>query len=184
MECIANPILEGNFYASSKKNSFYNVKLNDEYLGLLQTNGTLIKTKIISIRDIIGCRCARRRKTVDEKCECHPKNRNVFSFFEGMPDEDDASSYLHIYAYVLKDFRLAKGQKRERFKITLRFRAYTRYEDNLKEAVKWKNTVKSLVDGKRWLNVSVVNGERCGNNFEKGKRSDFRFPIMRYLRTR
>lgn len=165
METIVDPILEGNFYASSKKSSFYQVKLNERYLGVVKSSGTIIKTKIISLHDVIGCRCLRRRKRVGEKCDCHPKQKNVFSFLENATDETDCSAYLHVYSYILKDFRISSGQRRERFKITLRFRQYTRYEDNLKEALKWKCVLKQLVAKSLWYNVlhrntdNVVPGE-------------------------
>lgn len=169
MESIVNPVLEGNFYTSSKKKSFYKVKLSENYLGLLKTNGSLIKTKIVSLQDIIGCKCARRRKNVSEKCECHPKN-NVFSFLENTVDENDISAYLHIYSYVLKDFIITSGQKRERFKITLRFRSFSHYEDNLKEALKWRNTVKELIEKTRWKSTLLRNIESYNETVtEKGK---------------
>ncbi|XKL63879.1 hypothetical protein PGB90_006243 [Kerria lacca] len=168
MESIVNPVLEGNFYTSSKKKSFYKVKLSENYLGLLKTNGSLIKTKIVSLQDIIGCKCARRRKNVSEKCECHPKN-NVFSFLENTVDENDISAYLHIYSYVLKDFIITSGQKRERFKITLRFRSFSHYEDNLKEALKWRNTVKELIEKTRWKSTLLRNIESYNETVtEKG----------------
>lgn len=163
MECIVNPILEGNFFASSKKNSFYKVKLDDQYLGIVKSNGTSIKTKIILMQDILGCKCTRRRKRIGEKCECHPDNKNVFSFLENTPDETDISAYLHIYSYILKDFKISSGQKRERFKITLRFRTFSRYEDNLKEALKWKTIIKQLVAKSHWHTVMFKNIQNTGD---------------------
>lgn len=159
MENIVNPILEGNFFASSKKNSFYKVKLDERYLGIVKSNGTSIKTRIISLKDVLGCKCTRRRKRIGEKCDCHPNNQNVFSFLENEPDETDISAYLHVYSYTLN----ASGQKRERFKITLRFRTFSRYEDNLKEAIKWKTTVKQLVTQSHWHAVMLKNVQKSGD---------------------
>ena len=168
---IINPILEGNFYTSPKKNSFYQVKVDENYLGLLNTNGNLIKTRMISIRDIVGCRCARRRKRIGENCECHPKSKNrVLSFLENTLDEQDVSAYLHIYSYIMKNSKTGSALKRESFKLTLRFRLFSSYEDNLKEAIKWRNTLKGLVEKMQWRNPLLKTVENYEDNDSKGNR--------------
>lgn len=168
-KAIMNPILEGNFYTSSKKNSFYQVKVDENYLGLLNTNGSLIKTRMISIRDILGCRCARRRKRIGENCECHPKGKNrVLSFLENTLDEQDNSAYLHIYSYIMKNSKTGSPQKRESFKLTLRFRLFSNYEDNMKEAMKWKNTLKQLVEKTQWRNPLLKSVENYDVDADKG----------------
>lgn len=145
MECVTNLILEASFHTTSKNNSSYTVTINEKCLCIVKTNGSGMKSKIISINDVIGSRCTRRRRRINEKCECHPNSTNVFTFLDNGVDSADVSAYLHIYTYLLKDFKITSGQKRERFEITLRFRLYARYEDNLKEAFKWKRIVKQLI---------------------------------------
>lgn len=157
METATSPVLEGNFYACSKKSSFYQVKLSERYLSLVKSSGTIIKTKIISLNDVVGCKCSRRRRRIGEKCDCHPKQKNIFSFMENTEDETDCSSYLHVYCYILKDFRIVSGQRRERFKITLKFRQYKSYEDNLKDALKWKFVLQQLIGKSLWYNVLFRN---------------------------
>lgn len=144
MECVT-PILEASFHTSSKNTSSYNVKINEKCICIIKTQKSGIKTKIIFINDVIGCRCTRKRRKLNEKCECHPNNTTVLSFFDNDVDANDTSAYLHIYTYILKDFMIGSGKKREQFKITLRFRLFSRYEDNLKEAMKWKNVIRQLV---------------------------------------
>lgn len=182
MEYIADPILMGNFYASSKKrNPSHVVLLNELYLGVFATSEFSTKT-VISVRDIIGCRCTRRRKRIDEKCVCNPNQKNIFSFLDNaMYDShtSDTSVYLHIYAYVLKKLKLSNGSKRERLKITLRFRSYANYEDNLKDALKWRETIKRLVQRTQWRSPLLQNVEEYASNVETGEKfyyqTNFRF---------
>ncbi|XP_065211930.1 sphingosine kinase 1-like isoform X2 [Planococcus citri] len=146
MESMMNPILEASFHTTSKNNASYKVLINEKYLCIVKTNGAGMKSKVILMDDVIGSRCTRRRRRINEKCECHPNSANVFTFLDhNGVDTTDVSAYLHIYTYTLKDFKITSGRKRERFEITLRFRLYTQYEDNLKEAFKWKKIVKQLI---------------------------------------
>ena len=63
-------------------------------------------------------------------------------------DEYDTSAYLYIYAYTLKRAKVAnKGsRRRERTTVTLRFRSFDRYEDNLREASRWRLAIKCLLN--------------------------------------
>lgn len=55
----AKPMLEETFYILSKKNCVYKVKLIEKGICLQKEYNGITKTEIISIDDIIGCRCMR-----------------------------------------------------------------------------------------------------------------------------
>lgn len=80
-------------------------------------------------------------------CSCkslaRPPPLRVVEESSGDRDESDTSAYLYIYAYVLK--RSRKGSKRERTTITLRFRSFDKYDDNNREAQRWRAAVKGLL---------------------------------------
>uniref|UniRef100_A0A0A9WQ72 Sphingosine kinase 1 n=4 Tax=Lygus hesperus TaxID=30085 RepID=A0A0A9WQ72_LYGHE len=143
-----SPTLEETFYILSKRNAVYRVKLSEKGLCMIKEVNGNVKTETIALEDIIGCRCM-RSKRFDQKCIWHPTTRkgNLKVVDENSADwdESDVSAYLYIYAYVLKKGKV-KSKKRERIVITLRFRSYDRYEDNMKEAQKWKVTIKYYMD--------------------------------------
>ncbi|CAB0032998.1 unnamed protein product, partial [Trichogramma brassicae] len=69
-------------------------------------------------------------------------------------DEYDSSAYLYVYAYTLKKSKSStksstkkqqQARRRERMTVTLRFRSFDRYEDNLREASRWRLALKCLV---------------------------------------
>lgn len=55
----SKPMLEETFYILSKKNCVYKVKLIEKGICLQKEYNGVTKTEIISIDDIIGCRCMR-----------------------------------------------------------------------------------------------------------------------------
>lgn len=55
----AKPMLEETFYILSKKNCVYKVKLIEKGICLQKEYNGVVKREIISIDDIIGCRCMR-----------------------------------------------------------------------------------------------------------------------------
>ncbi|XP_018573548.1 sphingosine kinase 2 isoform X3 [Anoplophora glabripennis] len=72
----------------------------------------------------------------------------------GELDDSDLSAYLYIYAYI---FQTSKGanKKRERTIITLRFRSFDKYEDNNKEAQRWRTVIKKLIKGENVTSISI-----------------------------
>ncbi|EDS33527.1 sphingosine kinase [Culex quinquefasciatus] len=139
------------FYISSKKNTVFEVRLTDKGLSLKKQSNGSTKEQTIPLKDIIGCRCLRsKRKTKGSSaCACTSisgtAQLKVVEENSGEQDESDVSAYLYIYAYILK--RNRRGGFRERTTITLRFRSFDKYEDNNKEAQKWRAAVKYLVAG-------------------------------------
>lgn len=148
----ATPVLEETFYILSKKNTVYRVKLTEKGLSLQKESNGSTKTEIIRMNDIVGCRCMRSKRSAGS-CACHPNairrnNLRVVEENSSEQDEKDISAYLYIYAYVLKKYRVKSGQKRERMTITLRFRSFDKYDDNMREAQKWRLAVKCLIKNK------------------------------------
>lgn len=147
------PVLEETFYILSKKNTVYRVKLTEKGLSLQKESNGSTKIEIIRINDIVGCRCLRSKRRSAGSCACHPNairrnNLRVVDENSSEQDEKDISAYLYIYAYVLKKNRVKSGQKRERMTITLRFRSFDKYDDNMREAQKWRLAVKCLIKNK------------------------------------
>lgn len=142
--------LEETFYLISKKNTVYRVKLSEKGLCLQKDCNGNIKTQTIVLEDVIGCRCMRSKRFA-QKCKWRPRSnkKNVHEEVDESSidwDESDISAYLYIYAYVLKKGKMTGHKKRERMVITLRFRSYDRYDDNMREAQKWKATIKYLMN--------------------------------------
>ncbi|XP_041987400.1 sphingosine kinase 1-like [Aricia agestis] len=141
--------LEETFYILTKKKSVFRVRLTSKGLSLIKETDDVSKEQTILLRDIIGSKCMRskRRRPGAGSCVCSSlvgsQPLKVVDENSGDLDESDISAYLYIYAYILKDGR--RVRKRERTTITLRFRSYDKYEDNNKEAQKWRNTIKCLI---------------------------------------
>lgn len=139
------------FYISSKKNTVFEVRLTDKGLSLKKQSNGSTKEQTIPLKDIIGCRCLRskRKGKGSSACACTSisgtAQLKVVEENSGEQDESDVSAYLYIYAYILK--RNRRGGFRERTTITLRFRSFDKYEDNNKEAQKWRAAIKYLVAG-------------------------------------
>lgn len=141
------------FYISSKKNTVFQVKLTEIGLNLRKESNGSSKEQTILVQDIFGCRCLRskRKKTDASACTCASLQRPtqlkvVEDNSYDLVDETDVSAYLYIYAYILKKNRRGLSSRRERTTITLRFRSFDKYEDNYKEAQKWRNAIKHLLD--------------------------------------
>ncbi|XP_055689294.1 sphingosine kinase 2 [Lutzomyia longipalpis] len=138
------------FYISNKKNTVFQVRLTDKGLCLRKESGSGVKEQTILLVDIIGCRCLRskRRGHGGSACACSalpgPAQLKVVEANSGEQDESDASAYLYIYAYILK--RSRRGGRRERTTITLRFRSFDKYDDNNREAQKWRTAIKALIN--------------------------------------
>lgn len=167
--------LEETFYLISKKNTVYRVKLSEKGLCLQKDCNGHIKTQTIVLEDVIGCRCMRSKRFV-HKCKWRPRS-NKKTCREELDensmewDESDVSAYLYIYAYILKKGKMITHRKRERMVITLRFRSYDKYDDNMREAHKWKITIKYL--------MSLINKSSIPSCFITN--SDFRIGIYIYL---
>lgn len=138
---------------TSKKNTYYKVKLTEKGLSLQKDSNGSTKIETIPLNDIIGCRCMRsKRRSAAGSCVCRPgASRMQLKLVESMDafqtsyDEYDTSAYLYIYAYTLKKVRMKGIRRRERTTITLRFRSFDKYEDNLREASRWRLAIKCLV---------------------------------------
>ncbi|XP_024940800.1 sphingosine kinase 2 isoform X3 [Cephus cinctus] len=150
-QICSSTVLEETFYITSKKNTFYRVKLTEKGLSLQKESNGSTKTETIALNDIIGCRCMCSKKRSADSCACRPgaskiQLRVVESTENFLPyDEYDTSAYLYIYAYILKKARVKGARRRERTTITLRFRSFDKYEDNLREASRWRLAIKCLV---------------------------------------
>lgn len=145
------PILEETFYALSKKQYSYRVSLTADGLHLTKScdDGTE-KTDLISLRDIIGCKCMRNINGKSNNCACRPAKNNGATAADDCQvripysGNCDSSAYLCVYAYLLKNVTM-KNEKRNKMTVTLRFRNYNSYDENSKVATKWKLAIKSLL---------------------------------------
>ncbi|CAG4946790.1 unnamed protein product [Parnassius apollo] len=141
--------LEETFYILSKRKSVFRVRLTSKGLSLTKETDDSSKEQTIPLQDIIGSKCMRskRRRVGAGSCVCTSlvghQQLKVVDENSGDLDESDISAYLYIYAYPLKLNR--RTLKRERTTITLRFRSYDKYEDNNKEAQKWRTCIKCLI---------------------------------------
>lgn len=147
-----NVYLVETFYINTKKNTIFEVKLTNRGLILKKENNSATKEQTILLKDIIGCRCLRskRKSSSGPSCACSslPRNSNSLKVVEENSedqDESDVSAYLYIYAYIIKHSR--RSGHRERTSITLRFRSFDKYEDNNREAQKWRAAIKYLING-------------------------------------
>lgn len=146
-------LLEETFYVLTKKNSVFRVRLTKKGLSLIKESENQEKKQTIPTRDIIGCKCLRSKKSTTS-CSCQSLPRGTLRVVEensGEQDETDISAYLYIYAYILQNTK-SGGCKRERTIITLRFRSFDKYEDNNKEAKRWRNAIKQLIKGEQAQN--------------------------------
>ncbi|XP_076176805.1 sphingosine kinase 2 isoform X2 [Ptiloglossa arizonensis] len=149
----SSTLLEETFYVTSKKNTYYKVRLTEKGLSLEKDNNGATKVETIVLNDIIGCRCMRSKRKSAGSCVCGPgTSRSQVKLVESVEafqcyDEFDTSAYLYIYAYTLKKARMKGVKRRERTTITLRFRSFDKYEDNLREASRWRLAIKCLIAG-------------------------------------
>ncbi|XP_028029057.1 sphingosine kinase 1-like isoform X1 [Bombyx mandarina] len=156
--------LEETFYILSKKNSVFRVRLTSKGLSLTKETDGSSKEQTILLRDIIGSKCMRskRRRHGASSCVCSslvgPQQLKVVEENSGDLDENDISAYLYIYSYILK--RSRRSWKRERTTITLRFRSFDKYEDNNREAQKWRTTIKCLIAGQPITYVPPLNDKK------------------------
>ncbi|KAJ8972339.1 hypothetical protein NQ314_000215 [Rhamnusium bicolor] len=141
--------LEETFFVLTKRNCVFRVRLTNNGLCLIKETEKAIKEQIIPIRDIIGCRCL-LSKEQSKGCSCQSIPRSssleVVEENSGELDDSDVSAYLYIYAYM---FQSSKGvvKKRDRTIITLKFRSFDKYEDNNREAQRWRTVIKRLIMG-------------------------------------
>ncbi|XP_032684166.1 sphingosine kinase 1 isoform X1 [Odontomachus brunneus] len=149
----SSTVLEEIFYVTSKRNTYYKVRLTEKGLSLHKEHNGATKSETIALGDIIGCRCMRSKRRNAGSCACRPgasKSQvklveSSAETYQAYYDELDTSAYLYIYAYALKKTRVKGGLRRERTTITLRFRSFDKYEDNLREASRWRLAIKCLV---------------------------------------
>lgn len=150
---ISSIYLVETFYISSKKNTVFQVRLTEKGISLRKESNGTSKEQTILVQDIIGCRCLRskRKRKPASACACTnlPGQQHLRVVEENSVelDESDISAYLYIYAYILKKNgrRAGAAGRRERTTITLRFRSFDKYEDNNREAQKWRAAIKLLL---------------------------------------
>lgn len=140
-------LLEETFYVLSKKSNTFRVRLTPKGLHLIKESNNNYKEQVIYLKDIIGCQCLRsRKKHRDCTCQSLPRSDSLQVVEDNSADLDDSdtSAYLYIYAYVVQGSK-ESNRKRERTIITLRFRSFDKYEDNYKEAQRWRCAIKKLL---------------------------------------
>ncbi|KAF5269962.1 hypothetical protein FQR65_LT05761 [Abscondita terminalis] len=148
-------LLEETFYVLTKKNSVFRVKLTNLGLHLIKEQENHVKTQVIPVADIIGCRCLRSKKQ-RYSCACQSLSNSSLKVVDeksGEHDDTDISAYLYIYSYILRP----NHNKRERTTITLRFRSFDKYDENYKEAQRWRCVLKKLIRGDEVVNVNLTD---------------------------
>lgn len=180
-------LLEETFYVQSKTNCVFRVQLTSTGLCLakeMSQTRNISKQQFIAIDDIIGSRCLRSKKRSKIGCtSCqlkslpHSNSLQVVEDTSAELDDNDASVYLYIYAYIIHGnsagssrsnnnnsvTNSAKKERRERAIITLRFRSFDKYEDNNREAQKWRYAIKKICHGEvvnRNDLMEIQNSER------------------------
>lgn len=150
-------LLEETFYVLTKKNSVFRVRLTEAGLYLIKESETNTKEQMIPIRDIIGCRCLRSKKqTTSCACQSGVSSLKVVEENSGEQDDTDVSAYLYIYAYILQKLKNL-SYKRSKTILTLRFRSFDKYEDNHKEAQRWRTLIKKLICGEDVSNLHITD---------------------------
>ncbi|XP_050311620.1 sphingosine kinase 2-like [Anthonomus grandis grandis] len=147
-------LLEETFYVLSKKSSTFKVRLTPKGLHLIKDTSDTVKEQLVLLKDIIGCQCLRsKRRTRNCTCQSLPRSDSLQVVEENSSelDDTDCSAYLYIYAYIFQ----GTSKKRERTIITLRFRSFDKYEDNNKEAQRWRSAIKKLI--KEPLNSALLH---------------------------
>lgn len=151
-------ILEETFYVLTKKKSVFKVRLTRSALCLIREAEGDMKEQKIPMKDIIGCRCLRSKKQ-SKSCACHSLPRGSLKVVDENScdlDDSDTSAYLYIYSYILQ-YNRGVPIKRERTIITLRFRSFDRYDDNNKEAQRWRAAIKQLIRGENVIRSSILD---------------------------
>ncbi|KAJ8915763.1 hypothetical protein NQ315_004575 [Exocentrus adspersus] len=164
-------LLEETFYVLTKKNCVFRVRLTNSGLCLIKESEKDIKEQVIPIREIIGCRCLRSKKqTKGCTCQSMPRSSSLEVVEENSGDLDDSdiSAYLYIYAYIFQNSK-GSGKKRERTIITLRFRSFDKYEDNNKEAQRWRTVIKRLIKGEN-VNTTSILDFTISNKYKENRR--------------
>ncbi|SPP77124.1 sphingosine kinase 2 [Drosophila guanche] len=149
------------FYTSQRKGRKYvfrvRLDINGFTLQRESPSGTIVKEQTVKLCDIVGARCMRLKKTrrlaVASACACSAGNPNSpaasvnrsgatpskcsTASKEDFTCDGDVSAYLYVFAYVLKKKSLRSEFHRERTVLTLRFRSFDTFEDNMREADRW-----------------------------------------------
>ncbi|CAH1179632.1 unnamed protein product [Phaedon cochleariae] len=168
---LSRILLEETFYVLTKKNCVFKVRLTKSGLCLIKESENYVKEQVIPIRDIIGCRCLRSKKQT-KRCVCQslPRSKSLEVVEESSLDLDDTdtSAYLYIYAYIFHNSK-ESSKRRERTIITLRFRSFDKYEDNNKEAQKWRTVIKKLIKGDH-VSLSTISEFTINNKDREYRR--------------
>jgi len=159
------------FYTSQRKKGSHVFRVRLDATGFTlqreSPGGSIVKEQQVRISDIVGARCMRpkksRRLAMSGACACSSGNPNSPAISasgdhhrtattpskcstnsrENLPtDGGDVSAFLYVFAYVLKKRSLRTELHRERTVLTLRFRSFDTFEDNMREADRWYRSLR------------------------------------------
>ncbi|KAL7733812.1 hypothetical protein ACLKA6_011535 [Drosophila palustris] len=174
------------FYTSQRKGShIFRVRLDATGFTLQRESpsGVTIKEQTVKLCDIVGARCMRLKKPSRSlaRCACvnpgtpaaagaagrkgaTPSKCSTASKEDYVCDGGgDASAYLYLFAYVLKKKSLRSSLHRERTVLTLRFRSFDTFEDNMREADRWYRAL-------RWQLNNTLEGIFVDRLDDSGRR--------------
>lgn len=137
--------LEETFYINSKKKHAFHVKLTQRGLMLSkQCPQGQISEHLIALEHIIGCRCV-KNEAVEKFNSCVCGSSSKCEEANSRSTRVDGGTFLYIFCYVPK---LAKKKYHlEKTTVVLKFQTFDIYEDNAKEAQKWRLTLKRMIEG-------------------------------------
>ncbi|XP_017000944.2 sphingosine kinase 1 [Drosophila takahashii] len=160
------------FYTSQRKKGSHVFRVRLDATGFTlqreSPGGSIVKEQQVRISDIVGARCMRpkksRRLAMSGACACSSGNPNSpaisasggdhhqravntpskcsINSRENLPADGDVSAFLYVFAYVLKKRSLRTELHRERTVLTLRFRSFDTFEDNMREADRWYRSLR------------------------------------------
>ncbi|XP_037936035.1 sphingosine kinase 2 [Teleopsis dalmanni] len=132
------------FYTSKKKDHVFKVKLNSRGFILQRETVNGSKEQLINISDIVGGRCGLQKSKRSSKCSCSSlsSTQPITSSTEvNLSAEGDVSAFLYVFAYILKK-NIRSTLRRARTVLTLRFRSFDTFEENIREADRWYKALK------------------------------------------
>lgn len=146
--------LEETFYINSKKKHAFHVKLTQRGLMLSKqcVQGQL-NEHLIALEHIIGSRCV-KNKAVEKfnSCVCGSSSKCEESN-ETRPVQIDGGTFLYIFCYIPKLTK--KKHYLEKTTVVLKFQSFDTYEDNAKEAQKWRLTLKRMIEAQWCLTYEM-----------------------------
>lgn len=145
---VGKNTLEETFYVNSKKKHAFHVKLSLRGLILSkQSPQGQISEHLIALENIIGCRCV-KNEAVEKinSCVCGSSSKCEENSEGGsLRRRVDGGTFFYIYSYVSKVTK--KKHHLEKTTVALKFQTFDTYDDNAKEAQKWRCTLKRMIEG-------------------------------------